>query len=104
MSYLRSVHLHKDKSIFKVADLPIEEFAESLGLPGAPKIKFLSKEMAKQKKNANHKAAKAVQEAADEDKEDSDDGDEHSSSEEEDEEPTAPAKVRSFPDFMLLPS
>lgn len=43
MSYLRSVHLRKDKSIFDVAALPVERFAESLGLPGTPRIKFLNK-------------------------------------------------------------
>lgn len=52
MSYLRSIHLHKDKSIFKIDELPVERFAESLGLPGMPKIKFLSKEAAKKRKNA----------------------------------------------------
>lgn len=54
MSYLRSVHVQKDKSIFKLEELPVQRFAESLGLPGAPKIKFLNKEIAKRKKNASH--------------------------------------------------
>ena len=36
--------------MFKVNELPIERYAESLGLPGAPKIKFLNN--TKQKKNA----------------------------------------------------
>ncbi|PBK63261.1 DEAD-domain-containing protein [Armillaria solidipes] len=63
VSYLRSVYLHKDKSIFKVSELPVDQFAESLGLPGTPKIKFLSKEMAKKKKNADRTAAKATAEA-----------------------------------------
>ncbi|KAH9931522.1 DEAD-domain-containing protein [Fomitopsis serialis] len=53
VSYLRSVHLQKDKSVFKVDELPVERFAESLGLPGMPKIKFLSRELAKKKKNAS---------------------------------------------------
>lgn len=53
VSYLRSIHLQKDKSIFKLEQLPLEPFAESLGLPGAPRVKFLSKELAKQKKNAS---------------------------------------------------
>ena len=49
---MRSVYLHKDKSIFKLGELPAERFAASLGLPGAPKIKFLAKEMAMKRKNA----------------------------------------------------
>ena len=46
------MYLHKDKSIFKLDQLPVDRFAESLGLPGAPRIKFLSREIAKQRKNA----------------------------------------------------
>ena len=53
VSYMRSVYLHKDKSVFKIEELPADLFAESLGLPGTPKIKFLSKEIAKQKKKKN---------------------------------------------------
>lgn len=53
VSYLRSIYLQKDKSIFKLHQLPLEQFAESLGLPGAPRVKFLSKELAKQKKDAS---------------------------------------------------
>jgi len=40
---LRSIHLQKNKAIFKVGDLPVDRYAASLGLPGAPKIKFLKK-------------------------------------------------------------
>ncbi|CAG8593236.1 14038_t:CDS:10 [Funneliformis mosseae] len=43
ISYMRSVYLQSDKSIFKVDELPAEEFASALGLPGAPKIKFIKK-------------------------------------------------------------
>ncbi|RDX46437.1 DEAD-domain-containing protein [Lentinus brumalis] len=57
VSYLRSVHLQKDKSIFKLDELPVERFAEALGLPGMPKIKFLSREMAKKRKNASRALA-----------------------------------------------
>jgi hypothetical protein len=53
VSYLRSIYLHKDKAIFKIDELPVDRYAESLGLPGAPKIKFLGKEIAKKKKNAS---------------------------------------------------
>lgn len=57
MSYVRSVYLQKDKSIFKLDELPVDKFAESLGLPGAPKIKFLNKEQAKKQKNASRTVA-----------------------------------------------
>ncbi|KAG9313760.1 hypothetical protein JVU11DRAFT_6119 [Chiua virens] len=57
MSYVRSVYLHKDKSIFKLDELPVDKFAESFGLPGAPKIKFLSREQAKKQKNVSRTAA-----------------------------------------------
>lgn len=60
MSYLRSIYLHKDKSIFKIDELPVDRFAESLGLPGAPKIKFLNKDTGKKKKNAS-RALEALQ-------------------------------------------
>jgi len=52
VSYVRSVHLHHDKSIFKVDELPIGAFAASLGLAGTPKIRFLSRAQAKERKNA----------------------------------------------------
>ncbi|KAJ6588533.1 P-loop containing nucleoside triphosphate hydrolase protein [Mycena capillaripes] len=106
VSYLRSIHLHKDKSIFKLAELPAERFAESLGLPGAPKIKFLSKEVAKQKKNKSRAVEAAQAEVlkekaemeADSEDSDGDEGDVHDSSdeegvEEEDAEPLKPVKA-----------
>ncbi|KAJ7701863.1 P-loop containing nucleoside triphosphate hydrolase protein [Mycena rosella] len=105
VSYMRSIHLHKDKSIFKLAELPSERFAESLGLAGAPKIKFLSKELAKQKKNksraveaAQAEILKEKEAEADSEDSDGDDGEVHDSSEEEpaddeDEEPAKPAKA-----------
>jgi hypothetical protein len=43
VAYLRSIHLQKNKAIFKVEELPVDRYAASLGLPGAPKIKFLKK-------------------------------------------------------------
>ena len=65
-----------------------------MGLPGAPKVKFLSKEMAKQKKNASHSVANlqsktvdkkaAVEESSEEEDGDEDSEEEDSSSEEED--------------------
>lgn len=40
ISYVRSIYIQKDKEVFKFEELPTEEFAHSLGLPGAPKIKI----------------------------------------------------------------
>lgn len=40
ISYVRSIYIQKDKEVFKFEDLPTEDFAQSLGLPGAPKIKI----------------------------------------------------------------
>ncbi|CBQ68943.1 probable HCA4-can suppress the U14 snoRNA rRNA processing function [Sporisorium reilianum SRZ2] len=59
VSYVRSVHLQKNKDIFDVTALPLEPFAAALGLPGAPKVKFV-KEAAKAKKAAAYKAAQQV--------------------------------------------
>ncbi|KAG0270551.1 ATP-dependent RNA helicase dbp4 [Actinomortierella ambigua] len=57
ISYMRSVYLQKDKTIFDVAALPAEAFASSLGLPGAPKIKFIAKSNAKNAMRGNQKQA-----------------------------------------------
>ncbi|SGZ50581.1 CIC11C00000002877 [Sungouiella intermedia] len=51
ISYYRSIYIQKDKDIFKLNELPTEKFAESLGLPGAPKIKIKGGEGSKEKKN-----------------------------------------------------
>lgn len=68
ISYLKSVYIQKNKAIFSVAELPVELFAESLGLPGAPQVKFVDQEMAKKKKNRVKVILedKAVVESADE--------------------------------------
>lgn len=51
---MRSVYLQKDKDIFKLDDLPLEEFAEALGLPTVPHVKFIPGDKLKQAKNAPH--------------------------------------------------
>ncbi|KAF9564064.1 DEAD-domain-containing protein [Agrocybe pediades] len=94
VSYLRSIYLHKDKSIFKLDGLPVDKFAEALGLPGTPKIKFLSKAAVKQKKNASRAVEAAQAEALKEGS--SDESGSASSSEEEEEtavKDAKPAKV-----------
>ncbi|XP_019936883.1 probable ATP-dependent RNA helicase DDX10 [Paralichthys olivaceus] len=43
VSYLRSVYLMKNKEVFDVLKLNIQEFAVSLGLAVAPRVRFLNK-------------------------------------------------------------
>ena len=50
VTYLRSIHLRQDKEIFDVSKLPIEDFSVSLGLPTAPRIRFLKRSGSKLKK------------------------------------------------------
>ncbi|KAG7705686.1 hypothetical protein KL930_003558 [Ogataea haglerorum] len=55
ISYVKSVYIQKDKEVFDVKQLPLDEFAKSLGLPGTPKIKMVGgeEELAKQKQKKN---------------------------------------------------
>lgn len=43
ISYLRSVYLMKNKEVFDVFQLQIEEYAQSLGLAVAPRVRFLNR-------------------------------------------------------------
>jgi ATP-dependent RNA helicase DDX10/DBP4 len=52
VSYVRSVHIQKDKNVFQLQNLDLEQFAASMGLPGAPRVKFVKGEDAKHRKNA----------------------------------------------------
>lgn len=52
ISYTRSIHLHKDKQVFKLNKLDLDAYAASLGLPGTPQIKFQKGEDIKRIKNA----------------------------------------------------
>eukprot|EP01006_Ploeotia_vitrea_P037573 TRINITY_DN66145_c5_g3_i4.p1 TRINITY_DN66145_c5_g3~~TRINITY_DN66145_c5_g3_i4.p1 ORF type:complete len:981 (-),score=472.78 TRINITY_DN66145_c5_g3_i4:652-3594(-) len=49
ISYLRSVHLQSNKEVFKVNEMPLEEIADAMGLPGMPRVKFLRKSRNAQK-------------------------------------------------------
>ncbi len=62
VSYVRSVHLQKDKEIFSIKELLLEEFSDSLGLPGAPNIKFLKGDNAKKLKNAPRQEISSAEE------------------------------------------
>ncbi|KAM0303839.1 hypothetical protein ACHAPM_003409 [Fusarium culmorum] len=52
ISYSRSIHLQRDKDIFKFNKLDLDGFAASLGLPGTPQVKFRKGEDIKKIKNA----------------------------------------------------
>ena len=43
VAYLRSVFLQPDRAVFDVTQLPASEYALSLGLSTAPKLRFLRK-------------------------------------------------------------
>ncbi|XP_029285389.1 probable ATP-dependent RNA helicase DDX10 [Cottoperca gobio] len=47
VSYLRSIYLMKNKEVFDVFKLQIQQYAGSLGLAVAPRVRFLSKAQAK---------------------------------------------------------
>jgi ATP-dependent RNA helicase DDX10/DBP4 len=59
--------LQKNKSIFQLDKLPLEAFASALGLPGAPKVNFIDKEMAKRRKNQSRQTQIAAAQADAED-------------------------------------
>ncbi|KAG4030735.1 hypothetical protein MFRU_011g01910 [Monilinia fructicola] len=65
VSYAKSIFLQKDKEIFNINEVDLEGFASSMGLPGAPKIKFQKGNDAKDVKNA----PRAAIESSDEDSE-----------------------------------
>ena len=67
-SYTKSIYVQKDKEIFQLSKLGLEEFATSLGLPGAPRIKFMKGDDAKARKNA----PRQLYSSSSEDEEDSD--------------------------------
>jgi ATP-dependent RNA helicase DDX10/DBP4 len=67
VSYVRSVHVQKDKETFNVKKLDLEGFAASLGLPGAPRVKFVKGEDAKARKNAPRALIAAIEGSGDDD-------------------------------------
>jgi ATP-dependent RNA helicase DDX10/DBP4 len=52
ISYTRSIHLQRDKDVFKFDKLDLDGFAASLGLPGTPQVKFRKGDDIKRIKNA----------------------------------------------------
>lgn len=70
ISYVKSIYVQKDKEVFNLKELPLEEFAGSLGLPGAPRIKFIKGDDTKERKNASWKMASMSSDEDDSDAED----------------------------------
>lgn len=60
VNYVRSVHVMSDKDVFKLKELNLEGFASSLGLPGAPRVKFMKGDDTKTKKNMPRALAAAL--------------------------------------------
>ena len=67
ISYAKSIHLQKDKEVFKVEELPLDDFCTNLGLPGTPSIKFLDGDDVKRLKNAPRMADSSSDEEQKED-------------------------------------
>ncbi|WVW80961.1 ATP-dependent RNA helicase DBP4 [Kwoniella bestiolae CBS 10118] len=86
ISYMKSVHIQKDKSVFKLSELPAEAFAESMGLPGAPQIKFAEQKAAKVKGGPKKDEEKQVEEVEGRGVVGSDEESEEEGSDEEEEE------------------
>ena len=66
VSYTRSLYVQKDKDIFKINEYDLEGYAASMGLPGAPKIKFQKGDDAKKLKNAPRAALSSGEDSGDE--------------------------------------
>jgi len=66
-SYIKSVYLMKDKSIFDVKKIDFEKLAESYGLANAPQVSFTTED--KLKKNVNYDELKEVRELEEEEAE-----------------------------------
>ncbi|MBN3289734.1 DDX10 helicase, partial [Polypterus senegalus] len=69
VSYLRSVYLMKNKEVFDVFKLPLPEYAQSLGLAVAPRVRFIQR--AKQQNDLSSVKDKVTSEARTEDTESS---------------------------------
>ncbi|KAK5952022.1 ATP-dependent RNA helicase dbp4 [Knufia fluminis] len=70
VNYVRSVYVQPDKDTFKLKELDLEGFANSLGLPGAPRVKFLKGDDTKTRKNMPRALAAALGDGSEVDDED----------------------------------
>ncbi|XP_040040752.2 putative ATP-dependent RNA helicase DDX10 [Gasterosteus aculeatus] len=66
VSYLRSVYLMKNKEVFDVFKLQIQEYANSLGLAVAPRVRFLIKAQAQRDEKEDRKEVKELSDGEEE--------------------------------------
>ncbi|XP_077463992.1 putative ATP-dependent RNA helicase DDX10 [Stigmatopora argus] len=73
VSYLRSVHLMKNKDVFDVSKLPLRQYARSLGLAAPPRVRFLNRAEAAPEKTAAEEAGGSHDDDDDDDDDNDDD-------------------------------
>lgn len=64
ISYMKSIYLQKDKTTFDLSQYPAEEFAASMGLPGAPQISFGNQKVKEKKRGGAEIVVPEVEEEA----------------------------------------
>lgn len=69
VTYTKSLYVQKDKEIFNIKNYDLEAFAASLGLPGAPKIRFLKDDGDKKKKQQSRQELEVSDSDEEEEKE-----------------------------------
>ena len=77
-TYTKSLYIQKDKEVFNIKNYDLEAFAASLGLPGAPKIKFIKDDVEDKKRKHQSRQELEVSDSSEEEEE-----------KEEDEEPSS---------------
>lgn len=69
ITYVKSVKKQKDKEIFDVKELPIDEFSKSIGLPFPPRMRFLNNEISNSSKKVSQLSPTVEPENLDKDNE-----------------------------------
>jgi hypothetical protein len=59
---MKSIYLQKDKTTFDLSQYPAEEFAASMGLPGAPQISFGNQKVKEKKRGGEEVVVPEVEE------------------------------------------
>jgi ATP-dependent RNA helicase DDX10/DBP4 len=61
---MKSIYLQKDKTTFDLSQYPAEEFAASMGLPGAPQISFGNQKVKEKKRGGEEAVVPVIEEEA----------------------------------------